>query len=88
MKVCAARGLPGCIGALDCQHWQWMNCPIAWAGQFKGEEKKSTFVLEAIADSHLRIWNAFFGSSGSLNDINVLDQSPTFQSVLAGNFSP
>lgn len=42
------RGFPGCVGSWDCRHWQWKNCPIAWAGQFKGKEKKSTIVLEAI----------------------------------------
>jgi hypothetical protein len=34
-----ARGFPGMLGLLDCMHWEWKNCPTAWAGQFTGKEK-------------------------------------------------
>jgi Plant transposon protein len=37
-------------------HWKWKNCPLVWAGQFKGKYKKHTIALEAIADSELWIW--------------------------------
>ena len=29
----AARGMPGCIGRLDCSHWEWAACPKRLAGQ-------------------------------------------------------
>lgn len=25
------------FGSWDCQHWEWKNCPIGLAGQFKGK---------------------------------------------------
>lgn len=88
LKINTVRGFPGCIGSIDCQHWEWQNCPIAWAGQYKGKEKKPTVVLEAIADGELWIWHAHFGSPGSLNDINVLDTSDTLKKIYSGEFPP
>ena len=72
----AARGFKGMIGSIDCMHWSWKNCPSAWHGQFKGHKKDSTIILEAVADHETWIWHAFFGMSGSCNDINVLQRSP------------
>ena len=76
------------MGSIDCQHWQWKNCPVAWAVQFKGKEKKPTIVLEAIYDGEFWIWHAFFDSPGSLSDINVSDRSPTMERIIAGEFLP
>ncbi|XP_072087338.1 uncharacterized protein [Arachis hypogaea] len=39
-------------------------------------------VLEVVASSDFWIWHAFFGVSGSNNDINVLDRSPVFVDIL------
>ena len=39
MGINTGRGFPGCVGSIDCQHWEWKNCPIAWTGQFNGKEK-------------------------------------------------
>ncbi|KAE9152236.1 hypothetical protein PF002_g5972 [Phytophthora fragariae] len=66
-------------------HWTWENCPMAVAGQHKAKEKKPTKVLEAVADYKLRIWHYNFGSSGSLNDLNMQDQSPVFDALLRGD---
>ena len=41
-------------------------------------------MLEAVASYDLWIWHAFFGASGSNNDVNVLDQSPLFTEQLQG----
>jgi hypothetical protein len=53
LAVNESRGFPGCLGSIDCQHWEWKNCPVAWAGQFKGKEKKPTVAMEAIADGEV-----------------------------------
>jgi hypothetical protein len=44
--------------------------------------------MEVICDESLWIWHAFFGCPGSYNDINILNCSPLFSAVLAGNFPP
>ncbi|GKE48831.1 ALP1-like protein isoform X1 [Tanacetum coccineum] len=41
-------------------------------------------LLEAVASQDLWIWHAFFGVSGSNNDINVLHQSPLFNNLKTG----
>jgi hypothetical protein len=37
LSINAMRGFPGCLGSIDCQHWQWERCPVAFAGQFTGK---------------------------------------------------
>ncbi|XP_074304847.1 uncharacterized protein LOC141639678 [Silene latifolia] len=76
------RGFPGMLGNIDCMHWEWKNCPTALAGQYGGRSRKPTIVLEAVASYDLWIWHAFFGTPGSLNDINVLQRSPLFNELL------
>ena len=78
------RGFPGMLGSIDCMHWEWKNCPTSWAGQYAGRSGSPTIILEAVASQDLWIWHAFFGTPGSRNDINVLDQSPVFDDILEG----
>ena len=78
-------GFPGCIGSIDCMHWEWKNCPSSWKGMFQGMSGRPTVVIEAIlADYSGRFWHFHFGSPGSLNDINVLDRSPLFFNAVNG----
>ncbi|ETV69632.1 hypothetical protein H257_14654 [Aphanomyces astaci] len=77
-------GFPGCIGSIDCMHWQWKNCPSSWKGMFQGKEGVATVVLEAIADHRGRFWHFNFGTPGALNDIKVLDRSPLFHNAVNG----
>lgn len=88
MGINAARGFPGCVGSIDCQHWQWKNCPIAWVGQFRGKNKKPTVVLEAACNGELWIWHAHFGFPGLINDTNLLDISLIIKKIIGGSFPP
>lgn len=79
------HGFPGMLGSIDCTHWAWSNCPVAWRGQYmRGDHQYPTLMLEAVASQDLWIWHAFFGVAGSNNDINVLNQSPIFNDVVRG----
>lgn len=82
------RGFPGMIGSIDCMHWVWDKCPTAWHGEHTGHVHKPTIILEAVASQNLRIWHAFFGLPGSLNDINVLHRSPVFDGLASGTAAP
>ncbi|XP_026377715.1 uncharacterized protein LOC113272013 [Papaver somniferum] len=78
----ADRGFPGMLGSVDCMQWPWMNCPVAWQGTYRGKDKESSLVLEAVASYDLWFWEAFFGMPGSNNDLNVLAHSPLFDNML------
>lgn len=79
------HGFPGMLGSIDCMHWAWKNCPVAWKGQYtRGDHGHPTIMLEAVASQDLWIWHAYFGVAGSNNDINVINQSPIFNEILDG----
>ena len=82
----AARGLPGMLLSLDCMHWPWKNCPIAWKGQFQGRKDTPSITLEAAASYDTWIWHAFFGAAGSNNDLNVLDLSTFLTDLISGKY--
>ncbi|XP_071708070.1 uncharacterized protein [Rutidosis leptorrhynchoides] len=78
---------PGMLGSIDCMHRVWGKFLVAWQGQFKrGDHSHPTIMLEAIASYDNWIWHAYFGVAGSNNDINVLNTSPLFESMLNDNF--
>lgn len=81
------RGFPGMIGSIDCMHWQWKNCPTGWAGEYSGQKRVPTIILEAVASYDTWIWHAFFGVPGACNDLNVLAQSPLFDNLTGGRSS-
>ena len=76
------RDFPGMLRSIDCMHWEWKRCPTAWKVAFaKRVYKVPTIILEAVVLYDLWIWHAFFGMSGSINNINVLDRSPVFDEL-------
>ncbi|KAK1431382.1 hypothetical protein QVD17_07839 [Tagetes erecta] len=79
------QGLPGMIGSIDCMHWEWFNCPTAWRGQHtRGDQGVPTLMLQAVASYDLWIWHAHFGTAGSNNDLNVLEESSIIEDVVSG----
>jgi hypothetical protein len=56
LQVAESRGFPGMLGSIDCLHWQWENCPVAWKGQYTtGRYGFPTMILEAVASHDLHI---------------------------------
>ncbi|XP_071729176.1 protein ALP1-like [Rutidosis leptorrhynchoides] len=77
------HGLPGMLGSIDCMHWAWAKCSVAWRGQYmRGDHSHPTIMLEAVASYDNWIWHAYFGVAGSNNDLNVLNTSDLFNSML------
>ncbi|XP_023772922.1 uncharacterized protein LOC111921577 [Lactuca sativa] len=77
------HGFPGMIVNIDCTHYRWKNCPVAWKGQYASSHHISpSLVLEVVASQDLWIWHVYFGVAGSNNNVNVLDQSPIFDDLL------
>ena len=54
-------------------YYKWEKCPTACHGMYIGHCREPTITLETVASQDLWIQHAFFGMSGSLNDVNVLD---------------
>ena len=79
-----ACGFPGIFGSLDCMHYKWKNCPVAWQGDFGDREGNKFIILEVVADQSLHIWHIYFGLPGSNNDLNVLDRSPLIHDLPSG----
>ncbi len=57
---------------------------MGWKGQFQGKDGYPTIGLKAVSDYNLWIWHSVFGYPGSLNDINIWDWSPLYESMLDG----
>ncbi|GJZ12644.1 ALP1-like protein [Tanacetum coccineum] len=77
------HGFSGMLESIDCMHWEWKNCPVAWQRQYGRRDKKyPTIMLEVVASQDLWIWHAFFWIASANNDINVLDNSPLFDYLL------
>jgi hypothetical protein len=87
-KRFASRGMPGCIGSIDCMKLEWKSCLTALAGQYKGRERKPVIVFEAICDDRLVFNHGFFGMSGVNNGVNILNASPLLSEIIYGAWPP
>lgn len=48
LKMGEAHGFLDMLGLVDCTHWEWKNCLVAWKGQFTWDDHgKPTIMLEA-----------------------------------------
>ena len=81
-------GVSGMLGSLDCMCVEWDCCPKALKGQFQGgKHKKVSIVMEAMSDHSRWLWLPSFGYAGSLNNINIWDQSLIHKMLIDGTFA-
>ena len=73
------------LDSIDCMHWKWKNCLVAWQGQYcRDDHRKLLIILKVVASQDLWILHTCFGVASSNNDINVLNQPLVFNDVLQG----
>jgi hypothetical protein len=65
------HGIHGMAGSLDCSHVEWNNCPVAYQGQFKGKEERSTIIMEVACDYQLYAWHAVGSLSCSSSELEL-----------------
>lgn len=84
----AQLGFPGCIGAVDCMHYVWKNCPARDKGQYLNSRnsKSATLQCEAWCDHDRYIWSWYSGRPGTNNDLNILAHSPLFNDIFNNTF--
>lgn len=76
---------PNMLRSLDCMHWEWINCLVAYHGAYTGGYNGcARIILEAMALFDSWIWHFNFGMPSLHNDLNVLYSSPLFNDILDG----
>jgi len=44
LTIDEARGFSCMFGSLDCMHYEWKNCPVAWQGDFRDQDGKISII--------------------------------------------
>eukprot|EP00258_Populus_trichocarpa_P038351 XP_024454370.1 uncharacterized protein LOC112327137 [Populus trichocarpa] len=55
LSIGEQRGFPGMLGSIDCMHWKWEKCPIAWHEMYTSHCREPIIILEAVASQDLWI---------------------------------
>jgi hypothetical protein len=53
MPIKSAREFSSMFGSINCMHWRWDKCPIAWRGAYIGHKDGPTMILEVVASQDL-----------------------------------
>ena len=67
----AARGLPGCVGSIDCVHIGWDNCPTQYKNMYTGKEGFPSVAYEVICSCRKFIQSVTCGHPGTRNDKHI-----------------
>jgi hypothetical protein len=80
-----ARGLPGCIGSVDCVHIAWDRCPAMYKNMFKGKEGCCSIAYEVVCNCRKFIQSVTVGHPGTRNDKHIVRTDNTVMDLLEGN---
>jgi hypothetical protein len=82
----SARGLPGCVGSVDCVHVGWDKCPSQYHNMFTGKEGFPSIAYEVICTSRKFIQSVSVGHPpGSRNDKHIVRTNDLVMKLLHGN---
>jgi Plant transposon protein len=81
----SARGLPGCVGSVDCVHVAWDKCPSQYMHMYKGKEGFPSIAYEVICTARKFIQSVSVGHPGSRNDKHIVRTDSSVMDLLEGN---
>lgn len=80
-----ARGLPGCIGSVDCVHIGWDRCPTQYKNMYSGKEGYPSVAYEVICTCRKFIQSVSCGHPGTRNDKHIAKTDPSVMQLLESN---
>jgi Plant transposon protein. len=72
------RGLPGCVGSIDCVHVCWDRCPASMHSVCKGKDKVPTLAFQVVCSHAKRIMYVSDYFWGTYNDKTIARLDPLF----------
>ena len=81
----STRGLPGCVGSVDCVHVGWDKCPSMYKNMYTGKEGFPSIAYEVICTSRKFIQSVSVGHPGTRNDKHIVRTDDSVMQLLEGN---
>jgi hypothetical protein len=72
------RGLPGCVGSIDCVHLCWDRCPASMHSVCKGKDNVPTLAFQVVCSHTKKIMHVSDFFWGTYNDKTIARIDPLF----------
>lgn len=73
------KGLPGCVGSIDCVHVCWDCCPASLHSTCKGKDSVPTLAFEVVSSHTKKILHVSQYFWGTYNDKTIARIDPVFE---------
>ena len=80
-SVYREKGLPGCVGSVDCVHVDWDRCPAGFRGECVGKSGTPTLAFEVVAAHDGRIQSVSAYNPGAQNDKTIAQNDEAIAKV-------